>query len=77
MTRVSKRPGWDWPTFNRWDDEPGIHAMTVFGAMSPEQALDGPRSSLGENYEILGMSRQDLPVRFPRMLRLTYDTVGS
>lgn len=60
--KITKRPGWDWTIFYRWDDEPSIEAMSVFGAMSPEQALDDARSSLGEDYEILGLARQDLPV---------------
>ncbi len=63
MTDIIKRPGWDWTVFYRWDDEPGIHAMTVFGAMSMEQAVDDARFSLGEAYEILGLVREDLPLQ--------------
>lgn len=62
---ITPRPGWDWTVFYRWDDEPGIHAMTIFGAMTLEQAIDDARFSLGEAYEILGLARQDLPFEAP------------
>ena len=62
MVEVDKRPGWDWTVFYRWDDEPAPQAIAVFGAMTPEHALQEARSSLGKEVTVLGLLRQDAPI---------------
>lgn len=58
--KIEKRCGWDWTVFYRWDDEPGIHVMSVFGAMSIALALEDAKSSIGDDAEIIGCLRQDV-----------------
>lgn len=60
MKAIEKRPGLDWLVYYTLDDEPGTHAMSVFGAATPEQALKDARYSLSEGYEIVGLVRGDV-----------------
>lgn len=60
--KIEKPPGWDWIVFYLWSDEPETESMSVFGQMTPENALAEARYSLGmggSDYEILGLVRAD------------------
>jgi hypothetical protein len=60
-TKFEKPPGWDWVIFYLDGDDPDVQAMSVFGQMTPEKALEEARDSLSGNldYEILGVFRRD------------------
>lgn len=60
-TKFEKPPGLDWVVFYMDGDDPDVQAMSVFGQMTPEKALEEARYSLGGNsdYEILGLFRSD------------------
>ncbi|MGU9979685.1 hypothetical protein ACJ4V0_06550 [Phreatobacter sp. HK31-P] len=59
-----KPPGHDWVIFYKADDAPDTQAMTVFGVMTIEKAVEEARWSLdpsGEkgDYELLAIQRLD------------------
>jgi hypothetical protein len=64
--KIEKRRGWDWCIEYLNEDGPDVQVMTVFGAMTPEQAIDDARSSLdpdgdSPDYEIIAVRRLPLP----------------